>query len=83
MNSGRELLHRNEYVNLRWLRGNRDVLYYTRPSGKGKELVAFTPENGQERVLATNIPDGNFSISPKEDYLILDRTEEGAPSKMV
>lgn len=81
MNSGRELLHRNEYVNLRWLRGNRDVLYYTRPSGKGKELVAFTPENGQERVLATNIPDGNFSISPKEDYLILDRTEEGAPSK--
>ena len=81
MNSGRELLHRNEYVNLRWLRGNRDVLYYTRPSGRGKELVAFTPENGQERVLATNIPDGNFSISPKEDYLILDRTEEGAPSK--
>lgn len=81
MATGRELLHRNEYVSLRWLSGNRDVLYYTRTSGQGKELVVYTPADGKEKVLANNLPDGSFSVSPKEDYLIFDKTEEGKPSK--
>lgn len=75
--TGRELMHRNEYVWLSWLKGAKDVLYYTRPSGTGKELVVYTPDNGKEQVLADNLPDGGFSVSPKEDYLIFSITEEG------
>lgn len=78
--TGRELLHRNEYVALDWLY-NRDVLYYTRQSGTGKELVLFTPANGKEKVIAEHLPDGGFSLSPKEDYIIFNRNEEGKPSK--
>ena len=78
--TGRELLHRNEYVALDWLY-NRDVLYYTRQSGTGKELVLFTPANGKEKVIAEHLPDGGFSLSPKEDYIIINRNEEGKPSK--
>ncbi len=81
MQSGRELLHRNEYVVLSWLPGSKDVLYYTRNSGTGKELVVYTPADGKERVLADNLPDGGFSVSPKEDYLIFNKTEEGKPSQ--
>lgn len=79
--TGRELLHRNEYVSLDWLPGNRDALYYTRQSGTGKELVIFTPADGKERVIAENLPEGGFTISPKEDYLIFNKNEEGKPSK--
>lgn len=78
--TGRELLHRNEYVALDWLY-NRDVLYYTRQSGTGKELVLFTPANGKEKVIAEHLPDGGFSLSPKENYIIFNRNEEGKPSK--
>lgn len=78
--TGRELLHRNEYVALDWLY-NRDVLYYTRQSGTGKELVLFTPANGKEKVIAEHLPEGGFSLSPKEDYIIFNRNEEGKPSK--
>ena len=79
--TGRELLHRNEYVSLNWLNGNRDVLYYTRQSGTGKELVTYTPANGKEQVLADNLPDGSFSVSPNEDYLIINKNEEGKAAK--
>lgn len=79
--TGKELLHRNEYVSFNWLQGQRDALYYTRTNGTGKELVIYTPTDGKERVLTDNLPDGSFSISPKEDYLIINRNEEGLPSK--
>lgn len=79
--TGRELMHRNEYVELNWLNGNRDVLYYTRPSGQGKELVVYTPADGKEQVLADNMPDGGFNVSPDGNYLIFNKTEEGEGSK--
>lgn len=80
LQTGRELLHRNEYVSLQWLSGKRDVLYYTRKSGQGRELVVYTPNDGKERVLADNLPEGSFNVSPNEDYLIFDKTEEGKAS---
>lgn len=80
LQTGRELLHRNEYVSLQWLSGKRDVLYYTRKSGQGIELVVYTPNDGKERVLADNLPEGSFNVSPNEDYLIFDKTEEGKAS---
>lgn len=80
LQTGRELLHRNEYVSLQWLSRKRDVLYYTRKSGQGRELVVYTPNDGKERVLADNLPEGSFNVSPNEDYLIFDKTEEGKAS---
>lgn len=75
---GRELLHRNEYLPISWLDDTtQDVLYYTRSGGKGRELVVYTPHDGQEQVLAENLPDGGFSVSPNKDYLIFNVNEEG------
>ena len=79
--TGRELLHRNEYLALSWLRSSNDVLYYTRPAGTGRELVVYTPADGHERVLADNLPEGSFSVSPQGDYLIFSLTDEGKAPK--
>ncbi len=79
--SGRELLRWKEYVNLRWLASNEDVLYYTRTGAKGRELVEYNPSTAKENILACQLPEGDFSISPKKDYLIFSKTEEGKPSK--
>ena len=79
MVTGEELLHRNDYQSLNWL-ANKDILYYTRPSGTGKELVMFNPDTRQERILADNLPDGGFTIAPNEEYLIFSKVETGKGS---
>lgn len=79
--SGRQLMKRNEYVSWSWLPGTRDVLYYTRGAANGRELVAYTPADGVEKVLADQMPEGSFTVSPTDDYLIFTLTEEGKPSK--
>lgn len=78
--TGEELLHRNEYLELNWLRGAKDVLYYTRQSGTGRELVMYTLDNRKERVLSDNLPSGGFSISPNEDYIIISKAEDAKGS---
>lgn len=80
MVTGEELLHRNDYMNLNSLKSGKDILYYTRPGGTGKELVMFDPDNRQERVLADNLPDGGFTIAPNEEYLIISKVETGKGS---
>lgn len=77
MKSGRELFRRNEYLALSWLPSLDDVLYYTRTGAMGKELVVYTPADGREKVLADRLPEGSFSVSPKADYLIFNKTDEG------
>ena len=37
--------------------------------------------DGAEKVLADQMPDGSFTVSPTDDYLIFTITEEGKPSK--
>lgn len=75
--SEREVMRRNEYASWSWL-PERDVIYYTRQGATGRQLVTLDPETQQESVLAETLPDGGFSISPKEDYLIFSQTQEGA-----
>lgn len=77
----RVLLRRNEYVQLSWLSAEKDVLYYTRNGSCGRELVLFCPADGKERVLAEDIPEGYFSVSPNEDYLIFSVSEDGKEAK--
>lgn len=75
--TGREMWSRNEYVQLKWLKGNKDVLYYARPGSEGRELVFYTPADDKEEVIAQGLPEGEFSISPKADYLIFSLYDAG------
>lgn len=75
--TGKELIHRSEYMDLRWMRGPKDLAYFTRDGGNGRELVAFDPATMQETVLASGIPDDYVTLSPKADYFIYSKSEEG------
>lgn len=72
--TGNTLLSSENSMN--WMpRSNR--LYYTRNGMRGKELVTLDPVTKTESVLAVNLPDGSFSFSPTEDYLLFTIREKG------
>lgn len=59
----------------RWMpRSNK--LYYTLTGSKSRDLVLFDPASNSEVVVAKNIPDGQFTWSPTEDYLIYSMRDE-------
>lgn len=61
---------------MRWMpRSNK--LYYTVMGKEQNDLVVFDPATMSEEVLLENIPEGNFTWSPTEDYLIYTLTDEG------
>lgn len=64
------------YQSLTWM-PNRDVLYFTRNTDRGMQLVTLDPATLQETVMAENLPEGSFIMSPTEDYLIYPKTQEG------
>lgn len=76
MSTGRIIRSRDEYAAWEWL-PHRDVLYFVRNSTKGRQLVTFDPKSGMEAVIADDIPEGGFTISPKADYLIFSRNQTG------
>jgi dipeptidyl aminopeptidase/acylaminoacyl peptidase len=64
---------------MRWTpRTNR--IYYTREGMKGRELATIDPVTGAETVLAQNMPEGSFTFSPTEDFLLFSIQEKG-PAK--
>lgn len=56
--------------------------YYTENIGGKTNLVTVDPVTGGSTVLATDLPSASFSIAPTEDYLIINKYEEG-PKKEV
>jgi len=54
---------------MRWM-PKTNALYYTVKGLEGRELNTFNPITQQQEILANNLPDGEFSISPKENFLI-------------
>ena len=54
-----------------------DRIWYTRQEVDGRTLICRDPKEGQETVLARNIPEGYFTIAPTEDFLIYHMTQEG------
>jgi len=73
--TGRVILP-NAREGMRWMpRGSK--LYYTVMGEKQNDLMLFDPATMREEVLQKNIPDGSFTWSPTEDYLIFTRTDEG------
>lgn len=78
MSTGRELMHRGEYMSLRWVRGAaKDMLYFTRNGSQGRELVFLDPATMAERIVAQGIPEGSITLSPRQDYFIYSKGEEG------
>lgn len=78
--SGRVLMRNGNYVTLHWM-PRRDMLYFTRNGVNGKDLVTMDPATLEENVMAEGIPDGGFTMSPDETYLIYSRTMSGSPVK--
>lgn len=73
--TGRVILP-NAREGMRWMpRGSK--LYYTVMGEKQNDLMLFDPATMREEVLLKNIPDGSFTWSPTEDYLIFTLTDEG------
>ena len=64
------------YMSLKWL-PRRDVMYYINNGAFGKQIVTIDPETLEEKVMADFIPEGSFTMSPTEDFLIYGRTESG------
>lgn len=64
----------NEKMN--WM-PNSNKLYYTVMGEEQNDLVVFDPATMREEVLLKNVPEGYFSWSPTEDYLIYMLTDEG------
>lgn len=76
--TGETLLRLAGAQEFRWLDSRKDLLYYARPGEKGRELVAYFPDTRQTQVLASGIPDGSFTLSPDQSYLIYSKTDECA-----
>lgn len=51
--------------------------YYTQQGINGNELVYVDPSNMQPIVAATNLPEGNFNVTPDEKTLLYTIKEEG------
>ncbi len=55
-----------------------DKYYFTRKGyGVGRQLVAVNPADGSEQVLAINLPEGDITFSPTEDFIVIDMVREG------
>ncbi|WP_289763392.1 S9 family peptidase [uncultured Duncaniella sp.] len=76
--SGRVLAKRTK--SLRWM-PKSDRLYYTRYVDGKLQLVTVDPANGSETVIANDVPESYFTISPTEDFLIYTRQQEGPKEK--
>ena len=54
------------------------LYYYVQNSAHGKRNIIVTdPASGKEQIFASDIPDGSFTISPSEDYLIYTLEQKG------
>lgn len=78
ISSGNIVATRTE--NIRWMPSDSRY-YYTRKSSKGLQLVTVSPATGHEKVEADNIPEGYFTISPNEEYLLYTLQQEGPKEK--
>ena len=64
------------YMSLSWM-PRRDVLFYTKNGDLGRQLLTFDLATQKETVLSEYIPQGSFTVSPTEDFLIYSKTQEG------
>ena len=70
------MIHPNVPTNARWMPVS-SKLYYTVTGDEKKDLVILDPVTMREQTVMKNLPDGRFSWSPTEDYLIYSSSDEG------
>ena len=61
---------------LRWM-PRTNLYYYTRTQDGKRTLVGVNPQTQAETVLARDLPEGHFEITPTEDRLIFTISDEG------
>lgn len=66
--SGRTILP-NSNAKMRWMPSS-SKLYYTAKGKRQNDLIVFDPVTQQEEIMISNIPEGNFTWSPTENFLI-------------
>ena len=62
--------------NITWMPVSNQY-YFTRHTNEGRQLVTVDPATGAERVLCSQAPEGYFTFSPTEDFLIVAQQQEG------
>ena len=61
----------------RWM-PKSNLYYYIQTSAHGqRNIITVNPATGKESLFATNIPDGSFTVSPSEDYLLYTLEQKG------
>lgn len=72
----RKVVHANVPESARWMpRSNK--LSYTINGESGRDLLTYDPTTNTTSIVGKNIPEGHFSWSPTEDYLIYTMYDEG------
>lgn len=57
---------------------NQDLIWYGRDESNGeKSIVTISPFDMEESIFASNVPDGDFIISPTNDFLVYFTSSEG------
>ena len=74
LSSGRTVAERADRIS--WMPASNKY-YYTRKTVTGSELVTVDPSNGSETILVEDLPAGQFSIAPTEDFLIYHFRQDG------
>ena len=76
--TGRKIATNGE--SLKWM-PKSDKLYFTREVNGKIQLLTFDPEDSSESIIAWNIPERNFIISPTEDFLVYTKEQKGPKEK--
>lgn len=73
-------IYAGEYHRFNWLE-HRDILYYTRKSAEGLQLLYLDPADMKETLVASGLPEGGFTMSPDESFLIISKDNKGPQPK--
>ncbi|MCQ2266697.1 MAG: prolyl oligopeptidase family serine peptidase [Bacteroidaceae bacterium] len=80
LQTGRQLQRIEGGTSYNWLHG-QDILYYTRTREGQTQFVILDPATQQLDILADNLPQGHYTLSPTRDYIIYSTNEEGREVK--
>lgn len=78
LKSGKTILHR--IPSAAWM-PESEKLWYTVKSAGGRDLVTLDPASGAETVIKKSLPDGRFTWSPDESFLIFHTVDAGKTDK--
>lgn len=73
-------IYAGEYHRFNWLE-HRDIIYYTRKSEEGLQLYYLDPADMKETLVASGLPDGHFTMSPDESFLVISKDNKGPQPK--